>query len=193
MSPTIVHTFTRSRSIADHTAAGSSRGVSSSTTVPPPDKRRQRDEQSRAVHQRARGQQRRRLLARVDRRRDVGRLGAGPGHLPQRDVEVVAAPHDGLRVAGGAAGVQEDQVVARPARGSWPARGRRPRSGSRRSHARCRAAAMPPECAACRSTRGRRSGGSAASASATVDANSSWYTSATASELSSRNASSAPT
>ena len=36
-SPTIVHTFTCSRSMAAHTASGSRRGVSSNTTVPPPD------------------------------------------------------------------------------------------------------------------------------------------------------------
>ena len=50
---------------------------------------------------------------------------AGPRHLPQRHVEVVAAPHDGLRAAGGAAGVDEHEVVARRlARRSAPRRAR---------------------------------------------------------------------
>ena len=42
-----------------------------------------------------------------------GGCGARPRHLPERHVQIVAAPHHGLRVAGRAAGVHEDQVVAR--------------------------------------------------------------------------------
>jgi hypothetical protein len=69
------------------------------------------DEQTGAVHQRARGQRGRRPLTRADGRDRIARLRARTRHLPQRDVQVVVAPHDTLRHPGRATGVQEDQVV----------------------------------------------------------------------------------
>ena len=51
-------------------------------------------------------------LPACDRRDWVGRLRARAAHLPQRDVQVVVAPHHALGQAGGPSGVEEDQVVA---------------------------------------------------------------------------------
>ena len=76
--------------------------------------RRQRDEQIRcraSAGTRA-GTVAARLSARIAASTSGG-CGAGPRHLPQRHVEVVGAPHHGLRAAGRAAGVEEHEVVAR--------------------------------------------------------------------------------
>ena len=62
----------------------------------------------------------------------VGRLAAGAGHLPQRAVQVVVAPHHALGHAGRAAGVEEEQVVAVGRRGRpRPRRATRPRAPPR--------------------------------------------------------------
>ncbi len=74
--------------------------------------RREAGPEAGAVHQGARGQHGGRPLAGADRRDRIGRLAPRAAHLPQRDVEVVVAPHDALGQTGRSAGVEEDQVVA---------------------------------------------------------------------------------
>ena len=88
-------------------------------------------EEAGPVHQRCRGEQRRCPLARAGSRPRIGRLGgAGMRRRPERDVQVVVAPHHALGCAGRAAGVEEDQVVARRGAGRpldrWRGRGQGP-------------------------------------------------------------------
>ena len=124
-SPTMVSVCTCSRATASHTSSGSRPGRSTSTTVPPPASAASvANSPVPCISGRGR-QQRRRPLAGARGGERIGRLGVRRvRRRPERDVEVVVAPHHALGHAGGAAGVEEDQVVARrrcAAVGSTPA------------------------------------------------------------------------
>ena len=73
---------------------------------------RERDEQTGSVHQWTRRQGGSGPFPGPDRDERIRRLGPRAAHLPERGVEVVVAPHHALGHSGGAAGVEEDQVIA---------------------------------------------------------------------------------
>ena len=132
-SPTMVRVCTCSRATASHTNAGSRPGRSTSTTVPPPASAASGANSPVPCMSGAAGS---RVDARLPARAAANGSGGsgvrGCDRRPQRDVEVVVAPHHALGHAGGAAGVEEDQVVARRRAGCPLGAGRR-RSRRRRS------------------------------------------------------------
>ena len=87
--------------------------MSSSTTVPPP---ASVDSEMNSPVPCMSGHAGRQVAARLSARIEASTSGGsvpGPRHLPQRDVQVVARPHDGLRAPRRATGVDEHEVVAR--------------------------------------------------------------------------------
>ena len=124
-SPTIAICVTFSRCDRRATARAASKCRPSSVTIAPPSEHRlERRERAGAVHQRRRGQvhavsrRRRRSRSRSRRRlrpalRAASRRRAGTVARREHAAQVLVAPHHALRHAGGAAGVEEVEVVAR--------------------------------------------------------------------------------